>query len=292
MVDPRHPHRRRKCECVPKVGRPGIEDLAMPPKRYRPSKCLEDFPTAKAAERELRTRVRLLAETTHQGLWGDAARTLSERLAADEETLANNKVMLAWQDRIVGQLYRLIEHQAHQDVCTFTIAKMVWAKHPVELDVAVLEAIERQVRKNVADLKRKLSPRHGWIFATIEASYDVKLVCYQFHLHGTASGDYIGIIDGLKRLRSYKPWKNIPGIPDCKHPVRRSREPLTKMPSPINYAFKSFWKVRKGGRVVRLPGDEHTRMLMFLDQCKVKDLTILINLGIENGALKELGTQY
>lgn len=238
----------------------------------------------------MRTRVRLLAATIHKGLWGDAARALSERLAADEGTLANNKVMLAYQDRIVGQLNRLIERQAGEDVCTFTIVKRTWAKHPAELDVAVLEAIERQFRKNVADLKRKLSPKHGWIFATIEASYDVKLLCYQFHLHGTASGDYIDIIDGLKGLRSFKPWEDISGIPDCKHPVRRSREPLTEMPSPINYGFKSYWKVRNGGRATRLPGDEHTRMLMFLDQCKVDDLTILINLGVENGTLKELNT--
>ena len=288
MVDPHHPHRGRQCERRPKVGRPGIKDLAVPPKRYRPSKCLDDFPTAQSAERERQTRIRLLAATTHQGLWGEAARALAVRLEEDAETLANNQVMLGWQDRIVGQLHRLIERQGREDICTFTIAKRAWAKHPAELDVGLLAKVERQFRKNIADLKRKLKPKRGWIFATIEASYDVDFGCYQFHIHGAASGDYVGVIDGLRKLRSYKPWIGISGIPDCRYPVRRSREPLTNMPRPINYAFKSYWKVRKAGHVARLPGEEHTRMLLFLDECEVDDLTILINLGVEKGSFEEL----
>ena len=257
----------------------------MPPPQYRPSKTVEGFLTLAQVDKERRKRVRLLAATTHQGSWGKRARELAGRIEADEETLANPIWFRDHQERCIGNLYWLIERQKRTDVTTFTIVKKRWAVYAGDLSKKILKKIEKQFRKNLGDTGIK--PRQGWIYATIEAAYYPEQGCYQFHLHGAACGDYVRMIDALRKKRSYKPWKAEPGMPACRTPIRRSQKPLTNMPTPLSYGLKHFWKLRDAGCRVRLPGDEHTRMLLFLDQCCIEDLTILINLTVRNGRLEE-----
>lgn len=270
-----------------KRGRPGISSLSMPPKHYRPSTIQADFEAKNFCLEEDRTRAKLLRRTMHEGIWGDTARGLAERLAAGERrcpwpTLAS---ALYWRDlreRIIGNLNLFIEDEEPEHASFFTIVRKEWALHPADLFDVDLGRFKRMFRKNIEDTKVELNG--GFMIGRFEASYDPIAQCYQLHIHGVATDDYIDAINKLKGRRPYRPWAEVLGIPDCKKPVENPLVATDEAARAFAYSLKSYWELRNAGRAKRLHGDEHTRCLLFLDKQRPEDLFLLMGVQVKGGA--------
>lgn len=289
----------RRCRCKPKrriaeenhhaahpgPGRPGISSLQKVPKGYRPSENMKDFETRIDAETERNLRIRRLAKCAHQGDWGDAARCLRCRLLQEDgrtswPTLASPTYCRHLRQVVIGNLHKVLD-QNWPGKCVFvTLVRNDWARHPGDLHDVDLDSWKRALRKSITD---RLKGDSGWIFLWFEASYDPVHQCYQFHAHGIATGDYVDAVEALNGSRAFRPWANLRGIPDCSKPVDCEPVQLEDLPRPIAYSLKSFWKLRNSGWKVRLDGDEHTRMLLFLDEHRPEDFCLMIGISVRDG---------
>ena len=298
VVGPKHRHRLGASHLCAKTaylkaraakrGRPGISSLNMPPKRYRPSAIQSDFETKYESLAEDAQRVLLLRRTEHQGQWGDDALDLADRLAEGRRrypwpTLASS---LYWRDireRVVGHVNLLIEGEEPERASFFTIVRKEWASRPADLPHVEIARFKRMFRKNIEDSGVDLDD--GFLIGRFEASYDPIAQCYQFHIHGIATDAYIDAINTLKGRRPYRPWADIFGIPDCKHPVENPELPVDGVVRAFTYSLKGYWELRNAGRAKRLQGDEHTRSLLFLDRHRPEDLFLLMGVHVKGGVL-------
>lgn len=272
---------------IKRAGRPGVSSLGLPPTQYRPSLTMADFETKEEARVERDLRIKLLGNCIHSGLWGRRAERLSARLATQSaheplRSMACPLYVRQLRERVVGHLHQVLNDKLPERCAFVTIVRLNWAIHPAELDEVDLDRWKRAVRKNISD---ELQEKEGWLFVWFEASYDPKHQCYQFHLHGIATGAYIAAIKALRSRKPYRPWADEVGIPDCQRTIVCKSVQLEDLPRPIGYSLKSFWKLRNAGPAVRLQGDEHTRALLFLDNHRPEDLCMLVNISVKGGRL-------
>ena len=272
---------------------------------YRLARTLDGRPTKAEVEKERCRRIRELGRVAHRGLWGEWCRRLAKALADDLvqlKTMANPVFVWEMQDLLIGNIHLLLDQEDRKRVATFTINKRAWAKHAVELlrvpelgthGVDLKRSVKQEFRKNLNDALKKLREAgkvvRGWLICVIEVAYDEPTGCYQIHIHGIATDDYIDVVDGLRRFRSFKPWKKDGRlrIPGCRRPVV-IKERLTDLPRPFAYMLKMFWKLRRAGKRVRLPGDEHIRSLLVLNQYRVDDLVLMMGVQVKDGRLKAI----
>lgn len=273
----------------PRVGRPGISSLERPARKFRPRSLLLDFETKAACVEEDAFRIRSLLRTKHEGEWGRRAIDLAHRLNSGTmshpwPTMASKLYFRDLREKLVGNVAQLLSESPPEILSFFTIVRQDWAFHPADLPNADLHQIRRRFRKNIDDLMGRTQA--GWLIAAFDSSYDPIANCHQGHFHGVAADSYVDAIDNLKGRKPYKPWSGVTGIPDCAHPVEN---PLVTIEGAIRsfaYSLKGYWELRNAGRAKRLQGDEHTRMLLFLDERRPQDLIISINLGVSGGSFK------
>ena len=268
-------------------GKPGISALKLPRKQFLPSTSMPDFETKAACRQERHLRVKLLEETRHQGRWGDRARDLRHRLSYNEHrsvttSLADPSYCRAIRQRVLGNLHRLTVETKPELLKFFTVLQKAWAVPSAELESVNLDRWKHAFRKNLDD---RLEAADGWLFACFEASYDDEASCWQFHIHGLASEDYAKAVRDLRGARPYLPWDDEAGVPGCKKPIQLRTVQVADMPRPVGYALKSYWKLRGSNRRVRLPGDDHTRALLFLDEHRPEDFCFMMNLCVKNRVL-------
>ncbi len=220
--------------------------------------------------------------------WGDTARDLALRLQAATRrypwpTLAS---LLYWRDlreRIVGNLNALIDNDTPDRVSFATIIRQDWARHPADLDDVDVAAFKSFLRKNIADTGVEIA--EGFLIGCFEASYEISQQCYQFHAHLLATGNYVDAINALQGRKPYQPWAQVPGVPDCQHPVENPQIHIDEAARSFAYSLKGYWELRNARPAKRLQGDEHTRSLLFLDRHRPEDLFVLMGVHVKGGVL-------
>jgi hypothetical protein len=183
--------------------------------------------------------------------------------------------------RVVGNLWRLTA-EANCPVSTFSAVRQEWHRASEDLNTLDPVALKAAFRQ---DLYRVgAAEADGWLFAALDGEFDPPKQSYQSHLHGVASGGMIDVLDRLRTRPGYLPWRDNGVIPGCARPIRRSREPLTNVPSSIAYQMKGFWKVQ-AGRTSRIPEPFGSHVLLYLDRYRLTDLTLLVKLSVRQGKL-------
>ena len=149
-----------------------------------------------------------------------------------------------------------------------------------------------------ADLKRcGATGAEGIIFAGIDGEYEVNSQQIRLHHHGIATGEMVEVVRRLRTLATYKPIvRTLGGITRRTPAIRTQRIKLAELESAVTYVVKSFWPARweglmdgkyiRSGRKQRIPEPEHTRILLWLDRWRLRDLTLLMGFCVTTQGLK------
>ncbi|MXO86474.1 hypothetical protein GRI38_10605 [Altererythrobacter aurantiacus] len=257
---------------------------------YRLSTNGEGFDPKAKQLKEIQRRIIDLRLKNDSSLWVQYAHELANILEFQDPkhpypSIANPLYMRERRDCVIGNVYRLLCVNEPDSCGMFTVVRQEWATYAGDLFDVDPKSLLDQFRQDVRNEMR--GDNVGWLFAAIEASFDPKTNCYQFHIHGVATDRHRAAIDKLRKRKAYQPWEGIPGIPDCKRPILITRQPLTNLPSALGYILKPFWKLRGPGPGVRLPPQEHVRALLWLHRQRLQRITLMMGLSVRNGQILE-----
>ena len=290
----------------------GIEDLKLPPKRFRPNLSTERadgeirFPTLGDVEEENGYRVRML----EQASWPDfdcedypeasgEAEALSKKLAAYEAygTVAKSPTSAIYMRRknlcLAGHLWKLGEKVGYEDRA-FTIMPKSWRIPAEQLPyfdpVRILKTLYAMLWAYGGDRAT------GYLIAGLHGEFVEPAELWAIHLHGIVHGEMIGVLDALRDSKKFKGYTEIiDGEPKKRRPIRIQRELMTNRPDAYTYCSQSFWpsrvyidgesgELRRGPRR-RIPEPHHTAWLLWLDRYRVSDLVIKMGLRVTNSGL-------
>jgi hypothetical protein len=131
----------------------------------------------------------------------------------------------------------------------------------------------------------------GQLFVALHGAYDPATKTFPLHLHGMARGGMIPIVDGLRKLRKYRPAQQGDGRDAANTPVHITVGPLWNMPDPLTYLLKRYWPQREtyldktgvrksyGGKKKGIRGPAYTEHLQFLHRWRLEDITMLMGMS-------------
>lgn len=179
---------------------------------------------------------------------------------------------------------------------TFTIIPRGWEFTPAQLASVLPSLLLAAFR---TDLYRRGAARAGgWLFVFIHGEFDPVAGVFRLHIHGACSLEMVPVLDRLRTMRKYQSVRTLPdgGWDPVYRRVWVRRKPLTNMPDPITYLMQAFWPSRpiyiddqgkrrrvREKRAIRDP--YHAMMLLWLDSCELKDLTLLVGLRVTRAGL-------
>lgn len=216
--------------------------------------------------------------------------TLAEKIdpavTNSPNTPASARFMRDQRLRVVPAVWRL--YAEYPEARTFTIIPRGWVYRTGELGTANPRKMLEQVRSALN--RAGLGQADGWAFLAIHGEYNPLAQRFTLHLHGVGCGGVLAAVERLKGQRAYRSRGS--GNEAIRFPVRISRSPLTNLPAPLTYLIQAWWpcRVRGDDRQItpsrrRIPEPAHTEYLLWLDQWRIEDLTLLIKLRVVNGKL-------
>ena len=147
-----------------------------------------------------------------------------------------------------------------------------------------------------ADLKRcGATGADGVLFAGIHGEYELNSRQVRLHHHGIVTGGLVDVVRRLKTLGTYRPLvRKLDGITKKTPAIRLERIDQTDLATTATYTVQSFWPARwegvidgkyvRSGTKRRIPEPEHTRVLLWLDRWRLRDLTLLMGFHVtKNG---------
>ena len=163
-------------------------------------------------------------------------------------------------------------------------------------EIHISELLDTCPRKLLSRLRRALcrcgaKDMVGWFFGAIHGEYNPDTEMVRVHVHAVVNGGMIKAVQRLKKRRSYKPIiRAIDGVLKRVPRIRMTKKPLTDPPHALSYVLKSYWpsvwegvidgKIKRRNRPTRIPEPAHTRVLLWLDQYNLDDVTLLIGLRV------------
>jgi hypothetical protein len=278
----------------------------LPPARTKYRKGVRaSIETVGGARAEDRTRARKLRHEIKIGtdlIDEDRARQLVRMLkrSADSErvskTLASSRYMRKQRLRLGSSLWQYVDG-LEEPFTTFTLISSRWTTLGEDLrsldPVKLLQGVRSDLNRAGA------SEADGSIFMGLDGTYDLRRSVFQPHIHGLATGSMIEVVDGLRRLKKFKPVKAGTAVqPPIHRPIQVRRAQLVNLPHPLTYLMKSYWacpwhneqgtasSIREG-HLVRIPEPFHSDWLIWLDRWRLSELTLMMGMyvGCEGFAL-------
>jgi hypothetical protein len=274
-----------------------LEDLPLPPSRYRVDKHSRGFETLEdvRVEDALRAKQLRKAAAKHGGAWGKRARNLADRIdpalnPAISHTLASARYMRRLRIRVAGHLWRLVDQDKTGTVRRCDVVKAAWACDIADLLDETPGRLKNEFRST---LNRAGVPgATGFLFAALHGDFSHEREEFQPHYHLIVSGGMNGVVDGLRNKRGFRVSRSQRSTAPVSQPVRKSKGPLSDVPYAVTYLLKSYWPQRTADRRDPITGKKlrsrHTRIrepfhstyLLWLDRFKLDDLIIKINMNI------------
>ncbi|MBB3924316.1 hypothetical protein GGR43_000010 [Sphingobium jiangsuense] len=290
------------------MARPGISKLRLPPKKYRPDlrtrrrDGLIKFETLDDARREDELRIerlRRIADQFPDIIDAQAARKLAIRLRRATEfdergnTPASSIYMREQRIRTVGWLWSLYANPANAPVTTAHILPTKWIIHPQELMGTDPRKLLAQLRANL--IRMGATEADGFLFAGLHGEFNPNDERFHLHVHCLISKGMIAVVERLRKLENRR-LKKIANSKIRRSPVLIRRKKLRNLPEPISYCFQSYWPKKayddpdtgnwKRGEKHRIPEPYHSLFLLWVDQWRVEDLTLLMKLSVKAGKLE------
>lgn len=281
----------------------GISALGMPSMQFRVDRRCSDFETLKASVEENLSRGKGLVRAARKHpneVDRNAASRLAARLKSEQPigSLASSVDMREHRIKVGGHLWHLMSKGQIKKVRTFTVIPATW-EYPAD-QLAGVDPVEMINGLRVALYGRGAGQASGWLIAFVHSEHDPVGDVYRFHVHGIAYGEMIDVIDRLRTLPNYRSCLHLSD--GSRSPVyrrvRRTRKPLRNLPAPITYILQSFWPARalviskdgeryRARRKGRIKEPRHSQVLLWLDQHRLEDLTLMIGLRVTQNGLKQ-----
>ena len=206
-------------------------------------------------------------------------------------TLASSRYMRDLRIKVIGAVLALAVSHPDLDICRFDIAKPRWAvpprifrkQSPVNMKGKLRADLLRSARKlgfnNVPEIQ-------GYLIAFLHGEFtqfDNLPQCFHPHFHALACGDWIAVVDNMRRQPGYAPTDS------TKTPIRATRE-LHNLPYALSYLLKSYWPAKWKGSVSfvgrkrrttkhrRIPEPHHSDLLLWLNKYEPSDL--ILKMGV------------
>lgn len=293
--------------------RHGLSKLTRPGKRYRPDRAGRRFESKEEKQLEdAKRRQHLIRPGTTASLTLHEQK-LAKRLAkkfiqADQRkklppTIASARYMRKQRVRIVGRLWELFEKEVKEGgrVSTFHVLPPSWAIPSEELHGLDPHRLLEQFRRDLTRLGK--APMRGWLFASIHGEFDPENEVFHLHLHGLASNTMLRRVNELRYLRKYRLGSKLNKGRKNRPSIRITRKELRDPLRALSYCLQSWWNVksftsdadgttRRTRSKMRIPAHHQARYLIWLDQHRIEDVTILMGLAVKKGRLSRTGKWY
>ena len=279
-----------------------ITNLPWPEKPYRIDLHSPGFESRNLAAAEDAKRPKNLRKSaqSRKGKRAKQARDLADRVdpvlhPETPETPASARYMREQRIRIIGAVWKLVAFDQTGIVVRFDVIKPKWAHKRKAFRQSSATAIRAEFRADIRRAAAKLYPSgaagcEGFVFAALHGDHEVVGKLYQPHFHIVATGDWVAVVDELRKQRGYRPTKRV------KRPIRARRK-LTDMAYALTYLLKSYWPgkwqgyvsrkgtVRRRRKHGRIPEPHHSEVLLWLDRTTLPDLTLLMGIQITKEGL-------
>lgn len=291
------------------MSRLGTSKVARPPRKYCIQRALPKFETAAFSRKEDRRRAKRLDEylTTKRPnsskLFPDRkatrlakllhrksqtpkilSKTLKDFRKSQRKSLSSSVDMRRYRKRVVGWLWKLYDQTIQWNPTTFTIAARKW-------EIPANELVNLNARQLVAEVLSDLNragaaKATGYCVGFIHSEFCEYTHVYRFHFHGMVAGGMTDVIDKLRRTKKYKSPKG------QRTSIKIARQTLTNLPSPLSYLLKSYWpgtyigekhQGKRPQKPRRIAEPFHSEALLWLDQWKLEDITLLKGVSIKAG---------
>lgn len=282
------------------MGRTGLTGLGLPKRPFRRihfglsrhGKPFESISACKAEDARRVVMLRQEAARMPPRIDVDAALNLADQLDYRDEhppcSLASSLRMRRVRTRVGGHLWKLA--QEHPSTTTATIFPD--RKRLTREELRALHS-QRSVRRLRAMLNRAGAAKaDGYLIAVFHCEFDRTTELFQPHFHIVAAGGMIQVLNSLRGRRSLK-WL---GSDDpVRHRLRITRKPLTHLPFPLLYLVQGWWPARarygpddvrfgnKSQTKGRIPEPFHSEYLLWLDRCRLADLTLMMRIEVVGG---------
>lgn len=293
--------------------RHGLSKLTRPKRRYRPDRAGKRFESKEEKQLEDAKRRRLLSRSSTTASLTPHEQKLAKRLAkkfvrAEQRkklppTIASAQYMRKQRVRIVGRLWELFEKEVKEGgkVSTFHVLPPSWVVPSDDLPGLNPHKLLEQFRRDFTRLGK--APARGWLFASIHGEFKPEHEVFHLHLHGLASNTMLRRIDKLRHLRKYRFRPEVDQGQRRRPSITITRKEFRDTLRALSYCLQSWWNVKsfpsgaegatdRKCTKTRIPAHHHSRYLIWLDQHRIEDVTILMGLVVKNGRLSRTGKWY
>lgn len=285
------------------MSRRGIANLHLPANQDRVDLLSPDFEHIDAPWNEDILRVDGARETARE-LRGEArtnlltfANLIDPNLApATPHSLGSARSMRRNRILVTGGLLKLVGEDTTGQVKRFDVIKPGWSYNRKGLREERAERLKEEFRADLNRAARKLkkgppSGFSGFLFAALHGDFETEEALFQIHFHMVVTGDWIDVVNLLRKQRAYKPTKRV------KRPVR-ARHKLTDLPYALSYILKSYWPRKWKGKVSgkgterrsrghgRIPEPYHSDVLLWLHGHQLSDLILMMGCEIGKDGLR------
>lgn len=293
----------------------GIEDLGPPPRKYRIDLHVPEFETRVYVTLEDRIRAQNLRADAarHGGKWGKMARALADKLDPDlnpgiPDTPASARYWRYHRINVIGWLAKLIEELGLERVRRCDIVRENWRldlmefldEDPVRLKKEFRAVLNRSRRA----LKRKGIDTTGRFFiAGLHGDFDPVGKMFQLHYHCVEEHPEAAVAKGLRGRKGYVSPRRRDAAKrgaagnHVTTPVRVSQKEITNLLSSLGYLLKGYWLQYPRGRAkagskkgrrrgLRMESPYLSTQLLWMDECRLSDLVLMIGLRVTKEGLK------
>ena len=274
-------------------------DLSIPAKRYRLDIHSRGFETVAAAKAEDRKRAKLLRKSAaqHGGEWGNRVRNLADQLDPDihpeiPNTLASFRYVRRRRIQVIGNLWRMIDRYGAQKVRRCDVVKTSWSRDVAELGQQSAERLNAEFRSTLN--RAGASKANGFLFAVLHGDFDPEKQAFHLHYHVVASPEMLAVVKAIraKKRKGFFEEKAKRSTASVAQPVRISQRAMDDVPYALGYLLKSYWMQKSSerrngqtlkklrGRGKRIGEPFHSEYLLWLHQCDIKDLILMMGVRI------------
>jgi len=280
-----------------------IDQLPMPCDRFRIDKHSADFETDQSSVKEDAKRAKMLRKLAKSRKPRRAARMLKLADTLDPsctpqtpKTLASSRYMRVLRIPVIGAVLQLVAEHPALDICRFDIAKPSWALSPRDFRRERPNNLKAKLRADLLRSANKLGfdgvpDIEGFVLAFLHGEhtqFDDGTEHIHPHFHCLATGDWIAVIEELRKQRGYTATES------SKKPIRARRK-LEDLPYAFSYLLKSYWPRKWMGLVSgvncnrrtrghrRIPEPHHSEVLLWLHKFEPSDLILKMGVNQTRG---------